>query len=299
MPEIISHKRLAKLPRVVLEGDMLGKIKQWYFDNHLSPLVPPIYNRFVIEYIGGARMNVPVSRLGLAAAWGFHESPHVMKYQSIAEFPREYEVLEKHVWVALEIPVELLVEYDSSLTLMSVTAYEDGRRAMSSSLDYNDYDAETGVWRVGVEQNESFTREEIERNRDALHDQLISAIAVQNYVLYHRSEEIAEPRTIRVSASPNGGSVKKDKKKSRENVVNIRHQKRRTIIIREGDTLPRKAYNYRTLAWNVRGHYARRGADKHMVYIAPYICRRSDAESKKPKNTIYRIVEGDTHEKSN
>lgn len=294
MPEIVAYKKLAKLPRIILEGDMLGKIKTWYLDNHLSPLVPPIYNRFVIEYIGGARMSVPVSRLGLAAAWGFRESPNTMKYQSIAEFPREYEVLERHIWVALEIPVELLVEYDKSLTVMSVTAYEDGHRAMSSSLDYNDYDAASNVWRVAVEQNDKFTPEEIERNRSALHDQLMSAIAVQNYVLYHRSEEIAEPRTVRVTSNPGRHEpTKKSGGKPSEKIVNIRHQKRKTIVIREGDSLPRRDYNYKTLAWNVRGHYARRGADKHMVYIAPYICRRNGDENKKPKNTIYRITEGE------
>lgn len=293
MPETISYKRLAKLPRVVLEGDMLGKIKRWFFDNGISPMVPPIFNRFVIEYTSGARMSVPVSKLGLAAAWGFVESDDAQRYPSVVEFPRQYEVLERHVWTRLSIPVELLVEYDSALTVMYVTAYEDGIRSIRSRLDYSEYDGETGSWPVRAECTEKFSEEWVAKNCNALRDQLMSAIAVQNYILYHRSEEIAEPRVIHVASGSSDRKLqKKGGKKSLKKAVNIRHQKRKTIIIREGEPLPRRAYNYRTLAWNVRGHYSRRGADKHLVYIAPYICRRGD-EKKKPQSTIYRITEGD------
>lgn len=92
MAEIISYKRLAKLPRVVLEGTMLQQVRKWFDENHLSPLVPPIFNRFVIEYPASIKCSVPVSDVPRFLAGGF-ERPNDDELDQYSEMkiPHEYD----------------------------------------------------------------------------------------------------------------------------------------------------------------------------------------------------------------
>ncbi len=301
MPEIISYKRLAKLPRVVLERSMTQKIRGWFDENHLSPLVPPIFNRFVIEYPIGVKCYVPESDVERFLAKGFKRvDEKALEDYPEMKIPREFDKLEPHEWVAQEDKAELLVDYDPSLTKATVTVYDYGKRRYSLVLDYDDLDAQSGIWRAGMDiecESEEEAMEIYEEDHDHALEVLRTVIAVQSYILYHRSEQIAAPKAIRVEPKSEP-AAKPQKKKKTDSTIKIKHQTQPRIMIRESDPLPRKAYSYRTLAWNVRGHYARRGADKHLVYIAPYICHRGD-EKKKPRKTTYRITEGDTNEKSN
>lgn len=298
MPEIVAYKRLAKLPRVVLEGDMLRQIKDWFDENHFSPLVPPIFNRFVIEYKEYAKAYVPESDVPQFLDYGFYR-PAGEDLSDYGEMPipPEREKLEPHEWLLLSMRAEVLVDYDPSLTKLDATLFENGRRSYAIQGDYADLDTESGIWHTCTE-FEADTEEEAMtkalEDQDHVKELIRDIIAVQCYVLYHRSEEIAEPKIIKVDTSkPKKAGVRK-RGKPKEGTVTLKHKTRRTIVIRESDELPRKAYNYHTLAWNVRGHYAKRGADKHLVYIAPYICRRGD-KKKKPRKTTYKITEGDRH----
>ena len=304
MAEIIAYKRLAKLPRVVLDGVMMPKIRAWFEENHLSPLVPPIFNRFVIEYPASVRCYVPDSDVPKFLANGFERlEPNRLGEYAEMKIPREFDKLEPHEWLKWTVKTELLVDYAPSLTKATVTVYDQEKRRYALDLDYDDLDAKTGIWRTGVvleEKSQEKAQEMFEDNREHIQEVLRTVIAIQSYVLYHRSEQIAEPKVIKVKPQQSAEAVDKKPKKRKpgKKTVTIKHQKRQIILIRETDPLPRRAYNYRTLAWNVRGHYARRGADKHLVYIAPYICRRGD-EKKKPKAVEYRITEGDKIDEKN
>lgn len=301
MAGIISYKRLSRLPRVVLEGTMLHKIRAWFDENHLSPLVPPIFNRFVIEYPASIKSSVPVSDVPRFLAQGFERlrDDELDQYAEM-RIPAEYDRLEPHEWLRWTVKTELLVEYDPSLTKAIVTVYDQEKRRYTIDLDYDDLDTKTGIWRAGVTADEA-TEEEalaaVQENQEHAETVIRSIVAVQSYVLYHRSELIAAPKVIKVKSKPATATTgKKQKRQSPDKTaVTLKHRKRQIILIRESDPLPRKEYNYRTLAWNVRGHYARRGADKHLTYIAPYICRRGD-EKKKPRAAEYRITEGDKEE---
>lgn len=300
MAEIISYKRLAKLPRVVLEGTMLRQVRRWFDENHLSPLVPPIFNRFVIEYPASIKCSVPVSDVPRFLAGGFERlNDDELDQYSEMKIPPEYDKLEPHEWLKWTVKTELLIDYEPSLTKAVVTVYDQEKRRYIIDLDYDDLDAKSGIWRAGItaeEPTEEEAREALEENQEHAQEVIRSVIAVQNYILYHRSEQIAAPKVIKVKSKSAETTGKKPKKrKPDKTAVTIKHQKRQVIFIRENDPLPRKEYNYRTLAWNVRGHYARRGADKHLTYIAPYICRRGD-EKKKPRAAEYRITEGDKEE---
>lgn len=298
MPQIISYKRLAKLPRVVLEGSMPEKIRCWFDENHLSPLVPPIFSRFVIEYPIGVKCCIPESDVERFLAKGFRRADE-KELENYAEMkiPREFDKLEPHEWVVQEDKAELLVDYDPSLTKATVTMYDYKKRRYSLVLDYDDLDAHTGIWRAGMDidcESEDEAMEIYEESREHVREVLRTVIAVQSYILYHHSEQIAAPKAIKVEPKSEP-TAKPRKKKKAESTIKIKHQIQPKIIIRESAPLPRRAYDYKTLAWNVRGHYARRGTDKHLTYIAPYICRRGD-EKKKPRAAEYRITEGDKEE---
>lgn len=300
MAGIISYKRLSRLPRVVLEGTMLHKIRVWFDENHLSPLVPPIFNRFVIEYPASIKCSVPVSDVPRFLAGGFERlNDDELDQYSEMKIPPEYDKLEPHEWLKWTVKTELLVDYEPSLTKAVVTVYDQEKRRYIIDLDYDDLDAKSGIWRAGItaeEPTEEEAREALEENQEHAQEVIRSVIAVQSYILYHRSEQIAAPKVIKVKPKPAEAAGKKPKKRKPDKAaVTIKHQKRQVIFIRESDPLPRKEYNYRTLAWNVRGHYARRGSDKHLTYIAPYICRRGD-EKKNPRAAEYRITEGDKEE---
>ena len=273
---------------------MLRQIKDWFDENHFSPLVPPIFNRFVIEHNEYAKACVPQSDVPRFLDGGFYRpTGEDLSEYGVIPIPPEHDKLEPHEWLLMSVKAEILVDYDPSLTKLNATLFEDCKRRYAVQGDYADLDTESGVWSACSE-FEADTEEEAmqaaDESQEHVRELIRSILAVQCYILYHRSEEISEPKVIKVST---GGKPKKQKQKAKtESTVSIKHRKCRTIIIRTSDELPRKSYNYRTLAWNVRGHYARRGADKHMVYIAPYICRRGD-EKKKPVKTTYRIEEGE------
>lgn len=282
---------------------MLEKIKQWFDENHFSPLVPPIFNRFVIEHNEYAKACVPQSDVPRFLDGGFYRpTGEDLSEYGVIPIPPEHDKLEPHEWLLMSVKAEILVDYDPSLTKLNATLFEDCKRRYTVKGDYADLDTESGVWRACAEfeaESEDEAKRIASESQEHVRDLIRNIVAVQCYVLYHRSEEIAEPVTITVDSKKGQGKPKKRKKaKSPESTVVLKHKTRRTIIIREGDEVPRKKYNYRTLAWNVRGHYAKRGADKHLVYIAPYICRRGD-EKKKPRKATYRITEGDSLEKSN
>lgn len=289
MQELTAYKKLAKLPRVVLESDMLTKIREWFTVNRLPMLVPPIFNRFVIEYVAITKYYVPQSDVDKFIDYGciYPGDKDISNYTEIS-IPKEHDKLEPHEWLILPIKVEMLVEYDTSLTKVTLTTYESGKRHSIVNFDYNDYDNTNDTFKYHYTNG---TPEDISSEVPYINDLIFSALAVQNYILYHKSEEIAEPKKIKVKSRDTNIPRKKAVKKRHDKI--IKDQMWRTIIIRDDDVLPTKNYNYRTLAWNVRGHYARRGADKHMTYIAPYICRRNADEKKKPKNITYRIIEGD------
>lgn len=264
---------------------MLHEIRAWFEENRLSPLVPPIFNRFVIEYPASIKSSVPVSDVPRFLAQGFERlrDDELDQYAEM-RIPAEYDRLEPHEWLKWTVKTELLVEYDPSLTKAIVTVYDQEKRRYTIDLDYDDLDIKTGIWRAGVTADEA-TEEEalaaVQENQEHAETVIRSIVAVQSYVLYHRSELIAAPKVIKVKPKPATAATGKKQKRQPpdKTAVTLKHRKRQIILIRESDPLPRQEYNYRTLAWNVRGHYARRGDEK-----------------KKPRAAEYRITEGDKEE---
>lgn len=290
---MIAYKKIAALPRIVLEPGMLQKICDWYFDNKLSPLVPPVFPKFVIQYPSGARMNIPESYVNQLLAQNANIMVHDKKPEEYPDMDsRLPERLERHVWISFEVTTELVVEYDKSLTKYTATVFDSGKRSYEYTIDYNDF--VDGEWHATLSISES-DKDCMESTRTHMIHVMQNVAAVQSYLLYHKPDEIPEPPRVRRAPSALSNAKKPVKRNAKQDIV-IRSHKHTTITLKIDEQLPRRKYDYKTMIWNVRGHYARRGADKHMTYIAPFICRRGGVDgSSKPSRYIIK----DTAQKDN
>lgn len=248
----VYYKQLDRYPTIKLSSKKADELVAWFKSSKLSPLIPPIYQDFVIKTDGQA---------------------YDLVYHDKNEPPtKEFFTIERCCHV----------QYNDAKTKLRMTYFDDRTRILTVDADYQSFDNDTRALHMTAEAiSTRVSSDEIEKLSGAFM-QLV--FAVQAYILYHKPEEIEREYT------PPKSKVDKESlpppltlKKS--STTRIKKTVGKIINIPDSEKPPRK-YNYHTLSWSVRGHYRRVGKNKELRYISPQIRNRS-----KPRKTQKRTIE--------
>lgn len=295
---MVAYSKLPRYPRIKIEGDMGVKIRNWFVENKLSPLVPPIFPEFVIDYESAGRINVPVSQVPRLLSAGFVKCD--TKPENIADISLPIPAtLEPHTWMILNVITKLLVRYGEENTSYTADLYDNGKRSYSFEFDYNQIDPETGTFTIPITVEDDATQEELDYTEHHVIDTVMFIAAVQTYIFYHKPEEIPpEESPAPENAEPEKAKPAKPRPDTprKPHPISIRSTVRKRIItISDDDSVPTRKYNYVTMIWQTRGHYQRYGKEKKLKYVAPYLSRRhqskannAEAELTNPQTYVIR-----------
>lgn len=180
-----------------------------------------------------------------------------------------------------------IVHYTDDLTQFAVCHVMDGKKILTTESDYSDYYDLTVHATVKVPSTSPYDMAWLKNEGLAT---VFGVLAVQAFILYHKPEivpvELPEPKRKQKKTSENREtSVSAPKSHIKDSV-------RHYIRLAAGDYAPAKR-NYRSIQWQVRGHYRHlehKDGTKYAVYIKPHFAKRG--EKKNIPQTV--VVDADT-----
>lgn len=272
-----------KYPIINLADGMIGELIDWFERERLSLLVPPIFESFVIIATEAAQFNIPESDAELFRAEGLQISETKAEGIAVADYPIPF-MPERHIWAILKMQAVRFVQFTPDSTSYRCTVWEDGKKSYYCDIDYNDFADNIIHGRASFAQAPENDKELSHMQFHAEETSRLIA-AVMSYILYHKPDEVDEPpRELQRRPAKEASKEAKSKQKP----IKIKNKKHKVIFIGANERPPRQ-YNYKVMAWRVRGYYRRStAADKHLVFIPPHFCKRADTKNR-PKANKYII----------
>lgn len=172
-----------------------------------------------------------------------------------------------------------IVHYFDDLCGFDACHVIDGKKVMTVRSNYADYVDSTIKLSASVPVQTKYTNDWLKNEATAVG---CTVIAVQMYILYHRPELVPVeivPDTRR--ASPKKSSTHNSTQRP---VRKISDKKRVIIRLSASDPEPRRI-NYRSIQWQVRGHY-RHLQNGKIIYIKPHLAKRGWKKNAAPKIEI-------------
>lgn len=187
-----------------------------------------------------------------------------------------------------------IVHYSDDLTAFEVCHIMDGKKVLTVESDYADYydlDVHAAVhapattpWGLSWIKNEGLAT-------------VFCVLSVQAFILYHKPEVV--PVELPEPARKNKKTAESKKEAVPAPKSHIKNSVRHYIRLAAEDYAPAKR-NYRSIQWQVRGHYRHlehKDGTKYAIYIKPHLAKRGNRCSS-PQSVIVS-ADPENNEKGN